>query len=145
MLSEQAGPQRSRILGTLYKDERVRSMGGHFDILEKMYMERLLRRKAIRSRSALAARPKSVPLGKKLTKQIVRGSFSTTTISREVEFWLGSRLFGSDTGKEVSVFEASLAKHQKALLSDGSTVLDRAVIEHNMLARRLLDRRAPEL
>ena len=35
---------------------------------------------------------------------------------------------------EVATFASSLAKHQTATLADGSTVLDRAVIEHNMLA-----------
>ena len=35
---------------------------------------------------------------------------------------------------EVEAFAAGLATHQKATLDDGSTVLDRAVIEHNMLA-----------
>merc|ERR1711972_1152753 len=36
--------------------------------------------------------------------------------------------------EEVEAFSATLAVHQKALLEDGSTVLDRAVLEHNMLA-----------
>ncbi|ETV83169.1 hypothetical protein H257_03969 [Aphanomyces astaci] len=38
-----AGPQRSRLLATLYKDERVKA-SEHAAILEKMYMEQLLRR-----------------------------------------------------------------------------------------------------
>lgn len=38
-----AGPQRSRLLGTLCKDERVKS-SEHVAILEKMYMEQLIRR-----------------------------------------------------------------------------------------------------
>ncbi|KAF0720080.1 Aste57867_580 [Aphanomyces stellatus] len=41
-----AGPQRSRLLATLYKDERVKS-SEHAAILEKMYMEQLLRRSEI--------------------------------------------------------------------------------------------------
>ena len=36
--------------------------------------------------------------------------------------------------QEVAAFAATLVPHQKALLEDGSTVLDRAVVEHNMLA-----------
>merc|ERR1719198_5571 len=37
--------------------------------------------------------------------------------------------------EEVSSFAAGLAAHQKATLEDGvETVLDRAVLEHNMLA-----------
>lgn len=74
-----AGPQRSRTLGTLYKDERSHSLPS-FGMLEKMFMERLLRR------------------------------------------------------DEVEAFAATLATHQKATLEDGSTVLDRAVTEHNMQA-----------
>ncbi|TMW64471.1 hypothetical protein Poli38472_011351 [Pythium oligandrum] len=38
-----AGPQRSRLLGTLYKDERVKN-SEYFPILEKMYTEQLIRR-----------------------------------------------------------------------------------------------------
>mmetsp|Transcript_24911 Transcript_24911/g.63229 ORF Transcript_24911/g.63229 Transcript_24911/m.63229 type:complete len:406 (-) Transcript_24911:124-1341(-) len=74
-----AGPQRSRLLGTLYKDERSARLPSH-GVLERMFMERLLRK------------------------------------------------------EEVAAFAASLAPHQVATLNDGSTVLERAVIEHNMLA-----------
>ena len=38
-----AGPQRSRLLGTLYKDERSSRLPSH-GVLEKMFMERLLRK-----------------------------------------------------------------------------------------------------
>ena len=38
------------------------------------------------------------------------------------------------TTAEVAAFADTLAPHQKALLEDGSTVLDRAVLEHNLLA-----------
>jgi len=74
-----AGPQRSRILATLFKDERSNKLE-IFSILEKMYLERILHR------------------------------------------------------AEVEKFANHLKPHQIAKLSDGSTVLDRAVIEHNLLA-----------
>ena len=74
-----AGPQRSRLLATLYKDERSAKLP-NFSVLEKMFMDRLLR------------------------------------------------------PEEVEAFASTLAVHQKAQLEDGSTVLDRAVTEHNMLA-----------
>jgi len=74
-----AGPQRSRTLTTLYKDERTHALP-NFAMLEKMFMDRLLK------------------------------------------------------PSEVEAFASSLAAHQIATLEDGSTVLDRAVIEHNMLA-----------
>jgi len=74
-----AGPQRSRILATLYKDERSSKIE-IYNILEKMFFERILRK------------------------------------------------------SEVEKFTQLLKPHQLAVLSDGSTVLDRAVIEHNLLS-----------
>ncbi|KAJ1342214.1 hypothetical protein BSLG_003137 [Batrachochytrium salamandrivorans] len=81
-----AGPQRTRMLASLYKDERVRErpefrQSGVFAILEKMYLGRVLR------------------------------------------------------SSEVSEFAATLRPHQLAKLEDDTTtVLDRAVIEHNLLS-----------
>ena len=74
-----AGPQRSKILGKLYKDERAAETG-EYGILEKMFLDRLL--------------------------------------SRE----------------EIAAFASSLQPHQLAQTADGSTVLAKAVIEHNLLA-----------
>jgi len=48
-----AGPQRSRILGTLFKDERINNLdsmanfGAHAKVLLKMYMEQILKKKDI--------------------------------------------------------------------------------------------------
>ncbi|GBF98333.1 COP9 signalosome complex subunit 4 [Raphidocelis subcapitata] len=74
-----AGPQRSRMLATLYKDERSSRLDV-FPFLEKVYLERILRR------------------------------------------------------DEVEAFSATLKPHQRALLPDNSTVLERAVMQHNLLA-----------
>ncbi|KAI9005993.1 hypothetical protein BC832DRAFT_461576 [Gaertneriomyces semiglobifer] len=74
-----AGPLRSRMLATLYKDERVHDLPV-YGILQKMYMDRVLRK------------------------------------------------------SEVKEFAATLEPHQVASLADGTTVLDRAVIEHNLLS-----------
>merc|ERR550514_2558655 len=74
-----AGPQRSRILASLCKDERIRQVA-HYEILHKMFMERLIK------------------------------------------------------GTEVQKFEESLLPHQKATMPDGQTVLDRAILQHNVLA-----------
>lgn len=80
-----AGPQRSRTLAKLYKDERAPQVP-EFGILEKMFLDRLL---------------------------------STA---------------------EVASFATKLAPHQLAQTADGSTVLAKAVIEHNLLsASRLYD------
>ncbi|KAG5459028.1 MAG: hypothetical protein BJ554DRAFT_637 [Olpidium bornovanus] len=74
-----AGPPRSRMLAILYKDERVAQLP-HFSILEKMYLDRVLR-----------------PM-------------------------------------EVTTFASMLLPHQVARLPGGTTVLDRAVMEHNLLS-----------
>ncbi|KAJ3107350.1 hypothetical protein HDU97_004231 [Phlyctochytrium planicorne] len=87
-----AGPQRSRLLATLYRDERVRDNftasgnGNLFSVLEKMYLDRLLAK------------------------------------------------------SEVEAFSSTLKPHHLAKISGddaksgAATVLDRAVIEHNILA-----------
>ncbi|KAI9787376.1 MAG: hypothetical protein M1816_007509 [Peltula sp. TS41687] len=73
-----AGPQRSRTLARLYKDERAHELP-EFGILEKIFLDRLL------------------------------------------------------SPNEVENFAANLAEHQLAKTADGSTVLAKAVIEHNLL------------
>jgi len=87
-----AGPQRSRILALLSKDERIRSVE-HYEILHKMFSERLIR------------------------------------------------------GSEVHKFEESLLPHQQATFTDGQTVLERAVLQHNVLAasRVYKNMRLPDL
>ncbi|KAJ0234711.1 COP9 signalosome complex subunit 4 [Hirschfeldia incana] len=80
-----AGPQRSRVLATLYKDERCCSKLMIYPILQKVYLERILRK------------------------------------------------------PEIDAFAEELRPHQKASLSDKSTVLD-PMIEHNLLsASKLFD------
>ena len=74
-----AGPQRSRSLAKLYKDERV-TQTQEFGILEKMFLDRLL------------------------------------------------------ATEEVDKFAAGLSQHQLAKTADGSTVLAKAVVEHNLLS-----------
>jgi COP9 signalosome complex subunit 4 len=74
-----AGQQRSRMLATLFKDERCQQLP-MFNILSKMYMDRIIKR------------------------------------------------------TELQEFEALLMDHQKAKTADGSSILDRAVFEHNLLS-----------
>lgn len=74
-----AGPQRSRMLAMLYKDERTARLP-LYPFLEKVYTERLLH------------------------------------------------------PDEVQTFARTLATHQLAILPDGTTVLDRSVMEHNLEA-----------
>ncbi|KAI9868984.1 MAG: hypothetical protein M1813_002807 [Trichoglossum hirsutum] len=74
-----AGPQRSRALARLYKDDRSHQLEADFSILEKMYLDRLL------------------------------------------------------SPAEVDKFAERLSPHQLAKTADGSTVLAKAVVEHNLL------------
>eukprot|EP01006_Ploeotia_vitrea_P059926 TRINITY_DN75016_c0_g1_i1.p1 TRINITY_DN75016_c0_g1~~TRINITY_DN75016_c0_g1_i1.p1 ORF type:complete len:384 (-),score=48.24 TRINITY_DN75016_c0_g1_i1:102-1217(-) len=76
----QAGPNRSRLLATLYKDERSSAQGVLYTVLEKMYLERILR------------------------------------------------------PDEVNQLREYLKPHHEAKFGDGTTVLDRAIIQHNLLA-----------
>merc|ERR1712151_1338935 len=50
-------------------------------------------------------------------------------------------------GSEIHKFEQSLLPHQKALMADGQTVLERAVLQHNVLAasRVYKNMRLPDL
>nr|CAD7463516.1 unnamed protein product [Timema tahoe] len=73
------GQQRSRMLATLFKDERCQQLPA-YAILEKMYLDRIIRR------------------------------------------------------SELQEFGNLLQPHQKASTLDGSTILERAVIEHNLLS-----------
>ncbi|XP_028407653.1 COP9 signalosome complex subunit 4-like [Dendronephthya gigantea] len=74
-----AGQQRSRMLATLFKDERCQQLPA-CGILRKMYLDRIIR------------------------------------------------------GSELQEFATLLKEHQKATMADGSSILDRAVIEHNLLS-----------
>lgn len=74
-----AGPQRSRALAKLYKDERAPQVA-EYGILEKIFLDRLL------------------------------------------------------SQDEVTRFSRNLSPHQLAQTADGSTVLAKAVVEHNLLS-----------
>ncbi|GAB6028555.1 COP9 signalosome complex subunit 4 [Chamberlinius hualienensis] len=74
-----AGQQRSRMLATLFKDERCQQLPA-YNILDKMYLDRIIRK------------------------------------------------------SELQEFSSMLQPHQKAATLDGSTILDRAVVEHNLLS-----------
>ena len=74
-----AGPERSRTLAILYKDERTAKIAT-FNMMEKIYMERVVR------------------------------------------------------APEIQQFEKSLRPHQMALTAEGLTVLQKAMIEHNLFA-----------
>ncbi|EDQ85892.1 uncharacterized protein MONBRDRAFT_38660 [Monosiga brevicollis MX1] len=80
-----AGPRRSRLLATLFKDERTHALP-QFHTLEAMHLQRIVR------------------------------------------------------SEDLAKFAAGLAEHHKARTADGSTVLEKAVVEHNMLsATRVYD------
>ncbi|KAL3877789.1 hypothetical protein ACJMK2_035439 [Sinanodonta woodiana] len=74
-----AGQQRSRMLANLFKDERCQQLPS-YNILEKMYLDRIIR------------------------------------------------------SSDLQEFSALLQSHQKAITSDGSSILARAVVEHNLLS-----------
>jgi COP9 signalosome complex subunit 4 len=87
-----SGPQRQRILGQIYKDDRLRQLDSlpdfatHATLLTKMYRHQIIK------------------------------------------------------PNELTDFEKSLAEHQKATMGDGLTIMERGVVEHNMIAVSILYR-----
>jgi COP9 signalosome complex subunit 4 len=106
-----AGPQRSRVLATLYKDERTASLPT-FPILEKV-------------RGVLYKRQRPLSL---------------SLFQPDAHIWLRSPpmwqvyLERILRVQEVKAFAQTLQVHQMATLGDGTTVLDRSVTEHNLLS-----------
>ncbi|KAJ8932493.1 hypothetical protein NQ314_014625 [Rhamnusium bicolor] len=115
-----AGQQRSRMLATLFKDERCQQLPA-VAILEKM--------KKI-PRNFFKYRGMSVPIFKRLLSMIepyLRQKKLSDNINSKERLAITLQ-------SELRDFEALLQPHQKASTIDGSTILDRAVIEHNLLS-----------
>lgn len=106
-----AGPQRSRVLATLYKDERTASLPT-FPILEKV-------------RGVLFKRVRPIALS--LSQPDSRG-WLWSPLTSQVYLERILRV------QEVKSFAQTLQVHQMATLGDGTTVLDRSVTEHNLLS-----------
>ncbi|XP_067340825.1 COP9 signalosome complex subunit 4 isoform X1 [Channa argus] len=94
-----AGQQRSRMLATLFKDERCQQLAA-YGILEKMYLDRIIRGNQLQEFAAML-----MPHQKATTAD---GACSSS-------------------GTAIHPFETSD-------LQQGSSILDRAVIEHNLLS-----------
>ena len=102
-----AGQQRSRMLGTLFKDERCQNLPA-FNILEKMYLERIIRKtELIDFENLLQPHQKAV------------------TADGKPVHCTGTIFFGNFLPRYILTFCFVIA---------GSTILERAVVEHNLLA-----------
>ena len=99
-----------RMLATLYKDERCQQLSC-FNILEKMYLDRLIKRTELTEFETLLQ---------------VYHLFLFVFVFAPLFLFLYNILHTLHT--------ALLQAHQKALTADGSTILEHAVIEHNLLA-----------
>lgn len=97
-----SGQQRSRMLATLFKDERCQQLAT-YGILEKMYLDRIIRGNQLQEFAAML-----MPHQK------------ATTADGETEEW---RL-------NLDLIQAVTF----GLCPAGSSILDRAVIEHNLLS-----------
>ncbi|XP_061822323.1 COP9 signalosome complex subunit 4 isoform X1 [Nerophis lumbriciformis] len=95
-----AGQQRSRMLATLFKDERCQQLAA-YGILEKMYLDRIIRGNQLQEFAAML-----MPHQKATTAD--------------------GQLAGSQEKKS--------PKSKLVLPVSGSSILDRAVIEHNLLS-----------
>ena len=92
----QAGQQRSKQLATLYKDERCQQLPA-FSLLEKMYLDRIIRPAEMEEFAALLAPHHKV-------------------------------------GSPFLCWRRAAGFLLQATTADGSSILDRAVIEHNILS-----------
>lgn len=150
---EQAGPQRSRVLAALRRDERAARLDV-FPLLEKVFLERMLSRCASerlaldqigggfgwdegvvghrgreRGRGVSATRRcEAVPRKHKRMQIKPQTRMKTQTPKRQ------------QRSDEVEAFGAALKPHQRARLPDGSTVFERAATQHNVLAASKLYR-----
>jgi COP9 signalosome complex subunit 4 len=111
-----AGPQRSRFLATLYKDERCARLDV-YSVLEKTFMERVLERREVESFAMKLAPHQMAKL-----EDGMRPARSDAVAARSA----------AANSRRVSPAIAPLSAH--ALTAAGSTVLERAMIEHNMLS-----------
>jgi COP9 signalosome complex subunit 4 len=106
-----AGPGRSRVLASLYRDERSASLA-HFTILTKMFLEQIIRPEEIKDFEA-TLRP----------HQLARIAVS----SNDKSVAALSSIYAADDDQDT---EASGSGSRVG----PSTVLDRAVMEHNVLS-----------
>ncbi|CAH8641429.1 unnamed protein product [Schistosoma mattheei] len=108
-LLSSAGQQRSRLLATLYKDERCQTFDA-YPILENMFMGRLINRSSLSSLE---------PLLKKYYPHLLQSSLQDSSgITSSIQ---------DQSGKLSSITSSSVQK-----------LLERALIEHNMLAASLI-------
>uniref|UniRef100_A0A671NY58 COP9 signalosome complex subunit 4 n=1 Tax=Sinocyclocheilus anshuiensis TaxID=1608454 RepID=A0A671NY58_9TELE len=101
------GQQRSRMLATLFKDERCQQLAA-YGILEKMYLDRIIRGNQLQEFAAML-----MPHQKATTADGI--TYYITTV-----IYLCYLL-----GKAMTI---------TCLMLSGSSILDRAVIEHNLLS-----------
>uniref|UniRef100_A0A2R8M7Z7 COP9 signalosome complex subunit 4 n=1 Tax=Callithrix jacchus TaxID=9483 RepID=A0A2R8M7Z7_CALJA len=105
-----AGQQRSRMLATLFKDERCQQLAA-YGILEKMYLDRIIRGNQLQEFAAML-----MPHQK-------------ATTADETE-----SLHVAQAGHELLGSSSSRLGFPKCWDYMGSSILDRAVIEHNLLS-----------
>ncbi|KAI2534897.1 COP9 signalosome subunit 4 [Homo sapiens] len=106
-----AGQQRSRMLATLFKDERCQQLAA-YGILEKMYLDRIIRGNQLQEFAAML-----MP-HQKATTADETGSLHFAQA--------GLELLGSSSSSHLGF--------PKCWDDRGSSILDRAVIEHNLLS-----------
>jgi PCI domain len=120
-----ASTHRSRMLAMLYKDERVSNIAAvpQFPFLEKMLMERLITKCAPllatqRGSAPTVASCGHSPLG-------IYASARPAARQHSMHAWHACR-------DDVVAFDRMLKDHQRAQLPDGYSVLESAVIQHNI-------------
>ena len=123
-----AGPRRSRLLGTLYRDERSFQLP-HYNILSAMFLDRIIKPHEVADFSKMLAEHQKAKLG------------SSSLIVVEDENGMEGEGEEEEEGDEEmqGVVEASgsgvAANRRKTGPED---VLDKAVMEHNLLSASMI-------
>ncbi|RZC67045.1 hypothetical protein C5167_010740 [Papaver somniferum] len=128
-----AGPQRSRVLANFYKDERCSKLK-IYPILEKVYLERILRKPEIDS-FAEDLKEHQVNLFSLKLFTLFLNSLHYLMFARTDQCYGLGHAEGMGSDDVPHLLTQLISKRTfKALLPDNFTVLDRAMIEHNLLS-----------
>lgn len=136
-----AGPHRSRLLSTLIRDERTSELPQH-TILTKVFLEQIIRPKEIESFEKLLAPHQRALLPPSSNEKALLESIAAEDARRRDEELKNKTQNGGGGGDEEMKDETSIEKinhddesqPKMSTRMGPSTVLDRSMMEHNLLA-----------
>lgn len=119
-----AGPQRSRLLASLYRDERSTQLP-HYDILSAMFLDRIIRQKEVEQFSAMLEDHQKAKIA---TNSLIFSQDEDDDDDDEQQQ-------EAESGMRVEALSGTEKAKRKRGPED---VLDKAVMEHNLLSASLI-------